>query len=318
MKFAYEDLSAEQFERLGVLLCQQLFGPAMQGFAKGPDGGRDAKFIGKANQFPSAAATWEGTTIAQAKHTNGYNRSFSDSDFYSEGSLNTVIGKELLRIKRLRQAGQLDHYILFSNRRLTSLANEKIQAHIACECDLPTSSIYLCGVEQLELWLKQFPQVAELAQLDPIDSPLIVSPDELAELIEALAAQKEAIGAFLETPPIDRISYEKKNAINKMSAPYAHELQSRYLKETEQIRAFLADPQNAQLLIKYESIVSEFQFKIISKRQDHHLFDEVMEHLINLLFNRDPMLRKNKRLTRAFLFYMYWNCDIGEKEDATA
>gem|GEM_PF-6648640 len=70
MKFAYEDLSAEQLERLVVLLCQQLFGPA----------------------------------IAQAKHTNGYNRSFSDSDFYNEGSLNTVIGKELARIKRLRQA----------------------------------------------------------------------------------------------------------------------------------------------------------------------------------------------------------------------
>ena len=33
-----------------------------------------------------------------------------------------------------------------------------------------------------------------------------------------------------------------------------------------------------------------------------------------------PVLRQNvhKRLTRAVLFYMYWNCDIGETNDAKA
>ncbi len=43
-----------------------------------------------------------------------------------------------------------------------------------------------------------------------------------------------------------------------------------------------------------------------------------MEYLIDLLFARDPILRKreHKRLTRAVLFYMYWNCDIGEVVDA--
>ncbi len=43
-----------------------------------------------------------------------------------------------------------------------------------------------------------------------------------------------------------------------------------------------------------------------------------MEYLIDLLFNRDPILRQHKRLTRVMLFYMYWNCDIGEIGDATA
>ncbi len=35
MKFAYEDLSDDQFEVLIVLLCQRLLGIAVQGFAKG-------------------------------------------------------------------------------------------------------------------------------------------------------------------------------------------------------------------------------------------------------------------------------------------
>ncbi len=68
----------------------------------------------------------------------------------------------------------------------------------------------------------------------------------------------------------------------------------------------------------YESITDEFQLKIISKRKDYQTFDEVMEYLVDLLFNRDPILRQqgHKRLTRAVLFYMYWNCDIGEIDNA--
>ena len=48
--------------------------------------------------------------------------------------------------------------------------------------------------------------------------------------------------------------------------------------------------------------------------------DEVMEYLVDLLFNRDPVLRQHahKRLTRTVLFYMYWNCDIGEVGDASS
>ena len=53
MKFAYEDLNDGQFENLIVFLCQRLLGISVQGFAKGPDGGRDAKFVGTAELHPS-------------------------------------------------------------------------------------------------------------------------------------------------------------------------------------------------------------------------------------------------------------------------
>jgi hypothetical protein len=103
-----------------------------------------------------------------------------------------------------------------------------------------------------------------------------------------------------------------------MSAEYAEAQRKRYLKETAQIRAFLAAPENLDLLRAYESVVDEFQLKIIAKRKDHQTCDAVMEHLVDLLFNRDPILRQraHKRLTRAVLFYMYWNCDIGETDNA--
>ena len=320
MKFAYEDLSDDQFEVLIVLLCQRLLGIAVQGFAKGPDGGRDAKFVGTAELHPSKAAPWVGTVIVQAKHTNGYNRSFSELDFYSTSSSNTVVGKEVPRIKKLRDAKQLDHYMLFANRRLTGNSETEIRDHIGAECGVPASSIYLCGLEQLELWLKRFPEVAQEANLDAVDSPLIVSPDDLAEVVQALARQKDGLTALLDDPPTVRVTYEEKNALNNMTAAYAKEQRRKYLKETAQIRTFLAAPENIELLRMYESVVDEFQLKILAKRKDYQTFDEVMEYLVDLLFNRDPVLRQHahKRLTRAILFYMYWNCDIGEVDDAAA
>jgi hypothetical protein len=320
MKFAYEDLSDGQFETLIVFLCQRLLGVSVQGFAKGPDGGRDAKFVGTAELHPSKAAPWVGTTIVQAKHTNGYNRNFSEADFFSTTAANTVLSKEIPRVKKLRGGNQLDHYMLFANRRLAGNAETEIRDYISSQCNIPISSIYLCGLEQLEIWLKRFPEVAREADLDPVDSPLIVSPDDLAEVVQALARQKDSVVALLDDPPTARVSYEQKNVLNNMSAGYAKAQMRKYLKETAQIRAFLAAPENLDLLRMYESVVDEFQLKIIAKRKDYQTFDEVMEYLVDMLFNRDPLLRQHahKRLTRAVLFYMYWNCDIGEVGHAAA
>ena len=318
MKFDYKDVSDAQFETLVVFLCQRLLGISVQGFAKGPDGGRDAKFVGTAELHPSRAAPWVGTTIIQAKHTSGYNRNFSESDFFSTTAQNTVLGKEIPRVKKLRENKQIDHYMLFANRRLAGNAESEIRAYFAKQCGIPASSIYLCGLEQLEVWLKTFPDVAGKADLDPIDSPLTVSPDDLAEVVQALARQRNEVSAVLDDPPTTRVKYAQKNALNDMTAEYAKAQLKRYLKETAQIQAFLAAPENLVLLRMYESVVDEFQLKIIAKRKDYQTFDAVMEYLVDLLFNRDPVLRQHahKRLTRAVLFYMYWNCDIGEVGDA--
>lgn len=318
MKYAFEDLSDDQFEELVVLLCRCLLGMGVQGFAKGIDGGRDAKFVGTAELLPSKAEPWRGTVIVQAKHTNGYNRSFSEGDFYSPGSQNNVIGKEVPRVLKLRGTKQLDHYILFANRRLTGNTESDIRAHLSKQCEIPEGSIMLCGLEQLESWLKTFSDVPALANLDLIDSPLIVSPDDLSEVVQALARHMDGVAILLDVPPTPRTPYEIKNILNNMSPDYAKNLRKLYLKETAQVKTFLAAPENAELLRMYESVVEEFQLKIIAKRKDYQSFDQVINYLFDLLFARDPLLRANKRLTRVMLFYMYWNCDIGESDDVTS
>lgn len=316
MKYAYENLGDEQFETLIILLCQKLLGIGVQGFSKGKDGGRDAKFVGTAELHPSKASPWTGITIIQAKHTNGYNKHFSETDFYnSKPDTTSILSKEIPRIKKLRERKELDNYMLFANRRLAGNAESLIVVYVSDKTGVPKPCIYLCGVEQLELWLKQFPEVANNAKLELVDSPLIVSPDELAEVVQAFADHRATITAVLDDPPTDRVSYDEKNAINNMTKAYADEQRRRFLKETPQIQKFLAAPENSQVLRQYETVVEEFQLKIIAKRQDYQTFDAVMNYLVDLLFNRDPILRSQKRLTRALLFYMYWHCDIGASVD---
>jgi len=311
MKYAYENLSPEQFEKLVVLLCQNLLGISVQGFANGPDGGRDAKFIGTAELFPSKTAQWVGKVIIQAKHTNGYNKSFSETDFHSKTSQSTVIEKEIPKIQKLRNSNELDHYMLFANRKLTGNAEHEIKEHISKTCNIPIGSVYLCGVEQLELWLKRFPDVVEMANIDSVDSPLLVSPDELAEIVEAFAKQKDALKTIIDTYPTPRTPYETKNTLNNMSKEYATIQKKQFLKDTFQIQLFLQTPENMRLMQLYETTVLELQLKIVAKRKDYQSFDDVMNYLADLLFARDPLLNRNKRLTRTMLFFMYWNCDIG-------
>jgi hypothetical protein len=133
-----------------------------------------------------------------------------------------------------------------------------------------------------------------------------VSPDELAEVVEAFATHSALIEDTIDAPPEARTPYEVKNVLNQMTPEYAKLQRRRYLKDTAQIRAFLAAPENQHILKAYETAVDEFELKI-------------MNYLVDLLFDRDPVLRQHKRLTRAVVFYMYWNCDIGlGADDVTA
>ncbi|NKI19124.1 hypothetical protein HCU74_17080 [Spongiibacter sp. KMU-166] len=315
-KYAYEDMGEDQFESLVVNICTDLFGLGVQAFAKGPDGGRDAKFVGTSAQFPSTASPWKGTTIIQAKHTNGINKSFGDNDFFSPTSTGSVIHKEIPRIQNLKKSKKLDNYIIFSNRRYPAGAGEKICDFISSQCGISKASIFLVGLEQLDSWLKKFPSAAENANLNPIDAPLIVSPDDLSDVVAALANHdfKSIAGS---QPPTERIPYATKNKINMMSEPFAKVLRNRYLKDTPIIDSFLNAPENDILRRQYEEVVEEFELKIIAKRTEFQKFDDVYNYIIDLLFSRDPVLSKNRPLTRSMLFYMYWCCDIGS-EDATA
>lgn len=316
MKFRYEDLSDKQFEDLTIAICKHLFGSGAHGFATGPDGGRDGLFVGTADEFPSKSNPWKGITVIQAKHTNGLNKKFSDSEFFSQTSRSCVIAKEIPKIRKMREENKIDHYILFSNRSLASNIHDKILSHISKECNIPENDIYLVGVEEIERYIHQYPKITKMAPIESVNSPLTINQEELAELVAALANQKNSFSPLELTPPVERISYEQKNVANEMSKEYAKAFRKSCIGEAAQIGHFLAIPGNEAALEAYETAKIELEMKIATLRDKYQNFNYILEHIFNDVFTRDPILSRNKRLTRAVIFYMYWNCDIGRDADA--
>src|SRR4051794_5756836 len=75
------ELNDAEFEELVVRICVRWLGAGVTPFAPGKDGGRDGKFQGKAECFPSTASPIEGHVVIQAKHVATFDKSCSGKDF---------------------------------------------------------------------------------------------------------------------------------------------------------------------------------------------------------------------------------------------
>jgi hypothetical protein len=315
VKYQYHDLSEVQFEDLAIAVCREMLGIGVQGFAQGKDGGRDARFHGKAQEYKSKADLWDGLIIIQAKHTNGFNEKFSEPDFF--GNKSSVIKKETSRIKKLFEAGQLDYYMLFANRKLTAISNEQIINYISDETKLDKSKIGLFGVEALEGFLKYFPKITDYVDINPFEFPLLVDPDELAEIIVAFAKNQKVFSQIENqqikmSKGIKRTTFNDKNNLNNLSDEYAKLINENMIHYFDDITNFLAQPENDKLKNLYDEVAEEFNMKIMAHKQEFDLFDRVLNYLYDLLIGRDMDLKRNKKLTRVFLHYMYYYCDIGD------
>lgn len=318
MKFEYVDLYESQFEELVTAICREILGIGVLGFAKGPDGGRDAIFEGTASEFPSTKSPLIGKMIIQAKHTDDPIGKFSDSEFCSK-AVSSVLSKEIPRIKKLKTADELDHYLMFSNRRLGAESNKNIKERIINETGV--SSVHIFGIETLDGYLKRFPAIRESLNINPVDVPLRASPDEIANVIVALNKQKEEIAAIVKTKKIiatERTYFIDKNHINGLSKDYADFILRKYLKDFDLVKNFLENPINDKIFDDYQTAVDEFNAEIIQHKNSYHTFDDLLNYLCSMLFKRDRDLSSNKRLTRLVVYYMYWSCDIGKENHAKA
>jgi hypothetical protein len=96
MRFDYHDLYDHQFEDLVVGICTFLLGQGIQKFSTGRDGGRDARFTGTANEFPSERSPASGLFVVQAKHTENPWSKLSDSSFSGDGD-HSIISEEIAK-----------------------------------------------------------------------------------------------------------------------------------------------------------------------------------------------------------------------------
>jgi len=316
MKFEYIDLYEAQFEDLVIAVCQKILGIGVKGFAKGPDGGRDARFVGTAEKYPSVASPLGGKVIIQAKHTDDPIAKFSDSDFSSDAK-SSILSVEMKKVKALMENDELDHYFIFSNRKLTADAESKIMDRFKDHVGL--ESVHVVGVEALDTFMRDYPQVREKLNINPVDTPLRVSPEEIANVIVTLSNQKEEIASSVKKKELlakERTSFTDKNIINGLSEDYANWIIKNYLKDFSLVETFLENPANESIYEDYKTAVDEFNCEIIEHKAEYHTFDNLLNYLCAMLFKRDRDLAGNKRLTKLVIYYMYWICDLGQDKHA--
>ena len=276
-------------------------------FSEGKDRGRDGKFVGTAQKYPSEKSPWAGTFIIQSKRAADPTKSCSDSDFKTQ-----VLDKEIPKIKVLRDGGECDVYMIFTNRKLSAGAEAELVPYIKVGTGVPNAAIL--GVEIIASWLNEHPAVVTACGLNIFRGPLRIHPAELRELISGFHTHWHALVQDTEAKySFEYIEMQKKNEINKLSQQYFDYMEENSSSYFHIIDDFLTNPINKDLLDFYYTIVDELKGKIITKRDSFNKFDDIFTYLYDHVLEVMPELKPKRRLVNVFMHYMYCKCDIGRK-----
>jgi hypothetical protein len=306
IKYPLYNLYEQEFEKLVALICENILGTGTIVFSDGKDGGRDAKFTGTANKYPSEINPWNGKFIIQAKHTTKPEASCSEYDFGS------ILKKECISLKKLKDEGRVEYYLLFANRKLSGLQYPKIEDFIDNNVDVENNII---GDERIQLWLQEYPIIVRTLGLNRLLMPLQFYEKDLQEIVIAFSEaklSKEEVRTI--QTDLTKIPIEEKNGLNNLTKDYFDNVLKESFSDFEKINSFLEDPKNDYYKSKYNNTISDLQEEIILKRDEYQFFESILNHLYKLaLDSTNNQLLMNRKLLRVFLHYMYFNCEIGKK-----
>lgn len=116
-----------------------------------------------------------------------------------------------------------------------------------------------------------------------------------------------------EPPPEQRITPSQKNKANGLRDEYFKKQMQPAMVDFPSVRRFLGHPENQPYVRLYEDTASELEAKLDAWAEPEIPFERLLEVLIGRLVDRDVDLRKNRKLTRTVVFYMYCNCDIAKR-----
>jgi hypothetical protein len=305
--FPFHDLGDEEFETLVAAICQKILGTGSVVFAAGKDGGRDGKFEGTAQLFPSNASPLGGKFIIQSKHTSNPVGSCSDSEF------GRILDDEKPKITTLIGNGELDHYLVFTNRKRP--ANDAVSKEANLKA-LGLKSAHIFGVEQLRLWLTEHSRVWSDLGFDRFEHPLRIQISDITAVIEAF---HQTLGDTTTPPSAHGFTFvpkPEKNKINNLSAAYFEEIRTRSLPYFKSIEEFLKNPRNVAHKEMYDDTADEVRRKFLTATPPFERFDDALTYVIDLVTAENVSLKGRRRFAAIFMHYMYYNCDIGQHADA--
>jgi hypothetical protein len=313
MDYRLELLDDSTFEDLINTICQKILGTGVITFSTGTDGGRDGKFTGIAQHYKSDADKWEGIFIIQSKHTLNPNGSCSDKEFEK------IIDGEIVKIKKLKDNKEIDHYLIFTNRKYTGVKGEELCKKIILKAGVENAVII--GKEVINnLYLNSNKDIVRQYRLDKHHIPFDFSDEEIKEIILAFKKQLPVISEEIKLE-VDKLKYDyshiekdKKNEKNILSESYyQNEILSKSLVEFDKIEKFLDNPINSQLKDYYFDTAHELNQIITLKRDNFDAFEELFIYIYQLVCIGDINLKGCKRHVTTFLHYMYVECLIGKK-----
>lgn len=314
-------LTDTEFEDLVSKICLVWFGNGITPFAKGKDGGRDAKFSGKAQSYPSSQEQWSGEIVIQAKHTAKPDASCSDNNFkkyFLEKTKSKGGGfhkdSEVPKVKRLIEEKILDYYVVFTNRKLTGGADEKILKEVN---KLKPKGSHIVGLEQINLFLKENPKIARALPTHGNSKPFEFTPDDMVDVIsgvyDAIQIENASLSGAKDFGYLDK--KKEKNKINNMSNSYYQAvIVNEYMPLFSRLKDFLQDERNKEYRDIYHDIADELRQKIIIFRDRFDCFEEIILYLVEAVKDARPDLKGKRRYVTFLLCYMYFDCDIGERE----
>jgi len=304
--FQVYSLSPSEFENLIIDICRYVLGIGTINFSEGPDGGRDGRFEGIAQNFPSRSSPWSGKFIIQAKVNHNPIASCSDHKFMKE------LEKEIQKIKPLISKDNLDYYLYFTSRKLSANKESELIDKIKKETMIQDAKII--GQEWINQTLPHYPKIIDIHNLNKYKAPLRIFPQNLEKVILAF---HDYIGT-LRNPDTAPFNYEvnpnidEKNKINNLSQEYFNYIQKNSLCYFKQIKEFLENPVNDKYLKNYYNFVEEINHKYNLKRDEFSKFEELFDLIYDQVNSNSKSLIEDSRLVIIFLHFMYYSCDIGD------
>lgn len=313
MDYHLYNLNPTDFENLVNTICQQILGTGVVTFSEGKDGGRDGKFTGTAQNYPSLSDSWRGKFIIQAKHTTNPTASCSDKEFES------LVGKEIEKIKSLKQNGLIDNYLLFTNRKYSGISGEKLLHKIIKDTGI--SNVTIIGKETINnQYLNSNKAIVRQYNLHRIHIPFDFSDEEIRIIILAFKEQLPKMENSIKEKSnelkynFSHIEKDDKNNKNKLSEGYYQQhILGNSLMDFQKIESFLDDPVNEELKDYYYDTANELNEIISLKREDFDAFEELFIYIYQLITNGVTSMKGAKRHVTTFLHYMYVECLIGKK-----
>ena len=221
----------------------------------------------------------KGKFVVQAKHTQNPVASCADAEF------GRILVGEHPKITKLVKGGELEHYLLFTNRKKPAGDGTKKEKALR---ELGLASAHLLGSEQLRLWLTLHSEIWFKLGFDRFETPLRIQTEDITTVVTAFHAALDGKPLDGRGEDFTYVPKPQKNKINKLSPGYWEEIRTRSLPYFKMIEDFLSNPRNIDFKDMYEDTADEIRRKLIAATPAFESFDEALTCIIDLVTANNP------------------------------